>query len=136
MKMFDLFILSKKVCRNREGADGLDFANIFASCSFFFSFFFFLLLLLAVFTALGPRLTNINHRMVCWYLTIGNETVLWRIRLTIHEITKRRSLKAWGTDGSIAYRIRVQFTIGDVPFYSNLTFMRARVCCKKKKKKK
>lgn len=65
------------------------------------------------------------------YLTIGNETVLSRIRLTIHEITKRRSLKAPRADASIAYRIRVRFTIGDVPFYSNLTFMRARVCAVK-----
>lgn len=65
------------------------------------------------------------------YLTI--ETVLSRIRLTIHEITKRRSLKAPRADASIAYRIRVRFTIGDVPFYSNLTFMRARarVCAVK-----
>lgn len=48
--------------------------------------------LLVVFTSLGLRLGSINHR-VRVYLTIGSETVLAHIRLTIHKIAERRSLK-------------------------------------------
>lgn len=48
--------------------------------------------LLVVFTSLGLRLGSINHR-VRVYLTIGSETVLAHICLTIHKIAERRSLK-------------------------------------------
>lgn len=57
--------------------------------------------LLVVFTALGLRLGSINHR-VRVYLTIGCETVLAHIRLTIHKIAERRSLKP-KNQGSIQF---------------------------------
>lgn len=53
--------------------------------------------LLVVFTALGLRLGSIGHR-VRLYLTIGFETVLAHIRLTIHKIAERRSLKPENQD--------------------------------------